>query len=529
MLSITKERFLELYRGTPLERNIDIFYTKPSSLNQLNNLYLPSKLWRLNNLYTVVDKKSKLVKFSMNDSQHFVYSKRFKHPRLIILKSRQRGISTLWMIVAFDNCIFTPHFSCGLMSQGIIESGKLLERVKTLWDELSPLVKNTTKIKLIKDNVGEIAFNNRSKIYIHGSFRSTTLHYLHVSELGKIAKLYPDRVRETMTGSMQAIAPGNSVILESTSEGDNDFKEIWDRAILRLISRKPFRGKDFYPVFLSWIDDPDCVEYIHDTPTQDQINYFSKLEQDLSITLTKEKRNFWISQHDEIGEDIYREYPSTPEEAFYDVEGRSYLAKHYLNLIRKRNREVSDLYDPALPVQVGFDLGKNDSFVMVFIQTFTDGIRFIDEYVNNGEDISFYCGVLKHRANTAGYTYSALLLPHDAAVEDLSVKLTREELFWEYGFRQTTILDKTSSVEADREVMKEKMRDVWVDPDKCPYIISCFLNYGKKWDKIHKVWADSANKDKYIHGADAIRCALLGAETYKTITRRVKRNISFEV
>ena len=65
---------------------------------------ITSKLWRLDNLYYIKDKYSKIGVMRLNDSQRTVLTK-FKHNKKIILKSRQQGISTLYLAYNLDSCL----------------------------------------------------------------------------------------------------------------------------------------------------------------------------------------------------------------------------------------------------------------------------------------------------------------------------------------------------------------------------------------------------------------------------------------
>src|SRR5690606_21526983 len=92
-ISISEEEFKEIYP----EHLHDLYYllvTRPETEEEFLEFYLPSKLWRLNNLYTIVNKHGESVPFVMNKSQHKVYAASLIHSRIIILKSRQQGIST---------------------------------------------------------------------------------------------------------------------------------------------------------------------------------------------------------------------------------------------------------------------------------------------------------------------------------------------------------------------------------------------------------------------------------------------------
>jgi hypothetical protein len=258
MLRITEEQFNELYPD--LAGNYSFFHEPPvfKTDEEFERRYLSNKLWRLNNLYHIVDKHGKPVVFRMNLSQHKVYAASRQHPRVIILKSRQQGISTFWLVCYFDDAIFCPFMNIGLLAQGTDEASTLLERTKFLWDMLADDVKRFMGVMLEKDNTKEFSLSNNSTIFIRVSFRSTTLQRLHVSEMGKIANQYPKRAKELKTGTLQALAKGNTGVIESTAEGKNMFKDMWDSSVIAVESDQ-LTPKDFYPVFLSWLDDPDCT------------------------------------------------------------------------------------------------------------------------------------------------------------------------------------------------------------------------------------------------------------------------------
>ena len=167
-LNITEEEFVELYP----DGEIELFKREPENDEDFIANFLPNKLWRLNNLYTIIDKFGNKVVFNMNRAQHRAYSASLQHPRLIILKSRQQGISTFWLIDYFDDGLFIEDLNIGMLAQGLEEASTLLERVKTAWDNLDEGIKNFLGIKVLKDNSKEYSFNNGSTIFIRTSFRS---------------------------------------------------------------------------------------------------------------------------------------------------------------------------------------------------------------------------------------------------------------------------------------------------------------------------------------------------------------------
>jgi hypothetical protein len=498
-LAISEDTAQELYPSMDL----GIFKRKPKNDEDFIQNFLPSKLWRLNNLYSIVDKYGERMLFKMNWSQHYVYSRLLRHPRLIILKSRQQGISTFFLISYFDDAVFVPDLTVGLMAQGKAEASTLLQRVKLAWDELDSSIKGFLALSIAKDNSEEVAFDNGSTVFIRTSFRSTTLQRLHISEYGKIANKYPEKARETKTGTLQAIAAGNPVVIESTAEGDNDFKAMWDAAYSYIGDRSP---KDFAPVFLSWLNDSTCVLDTPQTIDSKANAYFDSL----GVPLTDAQKWFWVAQYRELGDDIYQEYPSTPEEAFAIVRDGAYYAKLYTKHVTQGGRERDGLWDPNLEVHVAIDLGMNDDMVLVFFQWWKNEWRIVDEYRNSSEGISHYVNIMAHRKSYTGelYKLGTVILPHDVKVRDLSTGQTRLARFRELGVRRIKVLPRipvNDGIEAVRRIIP----NLYIDK-QCTYLISCLKNYSKEWDDKLNVWKDKPLHNEYSHGADVLRYMAMG-------------------
>lgn len=511
-MRINRETFARLYPD--LADRYDHFITPPPANitdEQFECQYLSSKLWRLNNLYYVINKKGEKVLFRMNAAQHIVYAASRRHPRLLILKSRQQGISTFWLISYFDDALFIPNLSIGLMAQGTDEAATLLERTKLLWDNLNARVKWRRQLALDKDNLKEYSFVNRSKIFIRVSFRSTTLQRLHVSEMGKIANHYPQRAKEVKTGTLQALARGMTGVIESTAEGKNMFKEMWDEAVLNEQRGVPLSAKDFLPVFLSWLDDPDCNEPIDQPVDAEAAEYFTKLEQLTGRQLTQQQRNFWIVQRRELGGDIFQEYPATPEEAFTAARDGTYYNRIYQERIVQRGRVRPKLYDPNLPTDVYFDLGVDDYFVVGFIQHYSDGIRVVKELYGEGKSLQYWLD----RVVEAGWPIRYWVFPHDIAARDLTAKsrsgtsVTRKQVAMdhlreEHKITPTIMVGDKPSIADGIETTKAMLEHLHIDPE-CAYLVSCLQNYSKKFDLKLNVWLDEPVHDVYSHGADVFR------------------------
>lgn len=514
-LTISEAEFNELYPD--LAGHYEFFNSPaPAGITprEFEQRYLTNKLWRLNHCYTIINKDGRPVRFRMNYAQHKVYAASRQHPRVIILKSRQQGISTFWLVSYFDDAVFCPFLNVGLMAQGTDEASTLLERAKFLWDTMDDDVKRFVGVTLEKDNTKEFAFSNDSTIFIRVSFRSTTLQRLHVSEFGKIANSYPQRAKETKTGTLQALAKGNTGIIESTAEGRNEFKTMWDAAVLAESSGQ-MSPKDFYPVFLSWLDDPDCVLDVKQSVDNEAAEYFEELERSVGRKLTAEQRNFWIAQRRELGSDIFQEYPATPEEAFTASRDGTYYSRKFVECVVRRGRVVDELYDPNLPCDVYFDLGVDDYMVLGFCQWYRGEYRVVAEYWNNGYDLEHYLDYVRE----TGWDIRNLVFPHDIKVRQLisgqgggraksRLDLVRsyiKDVGWRVGTRVLAKSSIADGIEATRKMITNLVIDA-----RCTYLIDCFYNYSKEWDHKLQVWKTTPLHDEFSHGADVLRSIAVG-------------------
>ena len=512
-LRIDEETFNSLYPD--LVGYYDFFDQPPPpgiAKEEFERRYLRSKLWRLNNLYTVINKDGVPVTFRMNLSQHIVYAASRHHPRLIILKSRQQGISTFWLVSYFDDAYWQPHLSLGLMAQGTDEATTLLERAKLLWDNLDDQVKVYAQVSLDKDNAKAFSFTNGSTLFIRVSFRSTTLQRLHISEFGKIANANPQRAKETKTGTLQALGKGNTGVIESTAEGRNMFKAMWDSAVLAKESGQ-MTPKDFYPVFLSWLQDPDCNLDIYQTPDKTAKDYFAKLKKQ-GLHTTVQQQNFWIAQYRELGGDIYQEYPATPEEAFLASRDGTYYSRMFNEHVVRGGNVIQGLYDPNLPVDFFFDLGVDDYTVMVGVQWYRGEYRLVYEYWNNGYGIEHYLS----DAINLGWDIRSVVLPHDAAqrttatkgqvaksTEDIAREYLRDKKLRHVIVRVLPRLPVLDGIAAVRRIIPKMKIDT-----QCTYLTDCFNNYSKEWDEKLQTWKKTPLHDEYSHGADAVRQVAMG-------------------
>lgn len=458
---------------------------------------LSSKLWRLNNLYTIRDKDGNKRTLKLNASQLKVL-KKYKHNRKIILKSRQQGISTLFLAYNMDDCLFKSGYNAGIQSYGQDESDKLSNRARLMWEDFDVNIKELMELAVISDNQKGITFSNGSILKI-GNFRGDTLQSLHVSELAKIAKKYPDKAKELKTGAFQAVSTNNKITIESTAEGKSGlFYEIWNKAVTNILLGNNLTPLDFEPIFLSWMEDPDCQLFIEVTIPNTVQEYFNKLEKLLDISLTDEQKWWYAKKKDELGDDMQQEYPSTPEEAFESAKDGTYYSKLFREHVIKFKKLIKNLYDQELPVNVAFDLGMNDTMVLIFFQVYRKELRIIDEYHNSGEAIAHYVEVIESKP----YNYDEFIFPHDASVRSLNDAKTRVDIFNELGI-YGIVLPKTE-IHSGIELVRQWLPNTWIDAS-LQYIIDMYNNYSKQWNDKSNTWSSSPLHDEWSNPADAAR------------------------
>ena len=488
--------------------------SNPATRNKVREC-LSNKDWRLSNLYWIKDKEGKRIKFKPNYAQARFISE--QHGLDIILKARQQGFTTLSCISFLDDCLFNSNLSAGIIAHNLEDANSFFtDKIKFAYDNLPQDLKDV--IRANTDKAGELSFNNGSKLRVRTSFRSGTLQRLHISEFGKICAENPRKAREIITGALNAVAIGLNVVIESTAEGNaGAFYEMCESA--RTLSRleNPHGIMDFKFHFYAWHESP---EYRLD-PTNVLIpsrleTYFLKLQNEHGIKLSPDQKAWYVKKEIIMGDDMGREFPSYPDEAFAQaIEGAYYGPLLTQAETDKRIGVVP--YEPALKVHTVWDLGMNDSTSIWFFQDGPLGERrFIDYYENSGEALPHYVGVL----NTKGYMYGKTVLPHDANVRSLETGNTRADTLRSLGLQDQVIIpamDPMTRVSAGRGLIPKS----WFDLSKCGVGLTALKQYRKAWDSKAGCWKDGPLHDWTSHAADSFgMSAFFDGRELKGITQK---------
>lgn len=272
--------------------------------------------------------------FKFNEGQEIIYNKikelneQNKPIRLIVLKSRQVGVSTLAGGL-FTKCATTERYvKCGILAHSNSTASSLLDMYKTMVTnlpyELQPSLKASNSKEVIFDSKTENGLHSSIEIHCatdENVARGKTFVYLHLSEVAFWGK----EAKSIFNAVMQCVSyePNTMIIIESTANGFNFFKELWDRA-----TRKE---GDFIPIFIPWYIEKKYVRPY----TGFQLNEYERwLRDELHLTLEQISwyRNTLETNCSGDRKLMFQENPTTPEEAFISIS----TAYYNIEIINKR-------------------------------------------------------------------------------------------------------------------------------------------------------------------------------------------------
>ncbi len=455
--------------------------------------------WRLNNLYSIVNKQGCKIAFECNWAQEELYRNMWYCN--IILKARQLGISTFVCLLFLDRCLFNSNVAAGIICHTREDSEMLFKRIKFAYDSLPPQIKRLLSAET--DSAREMIFSNGSSLRVGTSMRGQTLQYLHISEFGKICAKYPDKAEEIITGSLNTLAAGQYCFIESTAEGrDGYFYDMCKKAQAMTDQRTELTKLDFKSFFFPWWKEPS---YRIGSPViiqPEMLEYFESLE-GRGVALDSEQKYWYMAKFATQVDNMMREYPSSPEEAWSQSNEGTYYGRQ-ITQARLENRIGHVPYDESLPVYTAWDLGYNDSNSIWFFQVFGKEIRLIDYVEGSGESLSHWLGVVKSKP----YIYEKHLAPHDIMVTEYSSGVSRQSTARKMGISLIPV--PRASVNAGIDQVRNILNRCWFDEKKCSQGIKCLENYKKEWNDRLGCWNSSPRHDWSSHCSDAFRVLAVG-------------------
>lgn len=292
------------------------------------------------------NKEGKIVNFRLNNPQQKLYDiikeqKQAKKPvRIIILKARQMGFSTLTESILFKETVTKFNRRTGIITHKATATANLFNMSKLMLDclpeDMKPSVKRSNAQELIFDNDNGTGLKSKIKCMTAGSSgvgRSDTFDNLHLSELA----FWEGDVTATLTGLFQAVPnlPDTMIIIESTANGFEKFKELWEQAV---------NGEnDFIPLFVAWHEMPEySMPYSGFKLTAEE----EKLKELYNLTNDQlEWRRWCIRNNCQNDIDQFKqEYPSNPEEAFISTGSCIFDKEAVINRLRYVPKPIKQGY-----------------------------------------------------------------------------------------------------------------------------------------------------------------------------------------
>lgn len=498
-------------------------------------LCLQDPFWRIESgqLYKITVKNSDgdaVAPFRPNRAQRR-FLRRIWH-RNVILKARQLGFSTLVSIMWLDHALFNDSQLCVQVAH-TREDAESIFRGKVLlaYDNLPPEIKAARPE--VRRTATQIEFSNGSVVRVATSARGGTPHRLHISEMGKISARFPDKSREIISGSFPAVPLDGIIIVESTAEGQSgDFKDIVDMA--REVGQKGRQQtpKEWRFHFYPWheelaytLSDADAALVVI---TDKEHEYFGKLEVAIGKKLTPGQRAWWVSTlENELGGDIelmHREYPGTPDEAFWVSSEGVYYAEQ-LQRARESGRIGSVPHLAGHEVNTFWDIGAGDGTGIWLHQRVGLDDRFFKYVEGYDKGYSHYVNELQRIGTEHEITWGTHYLPHDADHQRQQADKVISPLDELKGLKgiggKWTTVPRVDDLTHGIQLTRKAFSSYCFDEAGCKEGLVHLSGYRKKWDRTRSAWGDTPFKE-HTEAADALRQHAQGF-TAKSISEKPRK------
>lgn len=257
--------------------------------------------------FTIVDKKKSTVPFFFNEvQQDFIH--RLEHRRtgvpFFVLKGRQQGFTTLITAIQLAYAIVRKNFS-GFTVANIQENTDSIfnDKAKAVYTRLPASLKPHEK------------YNNRKEYYfdtLNSSWRvataskelgrSKTLEFCHFSEIA----FYECAMSDLQKSIGEALTRDAIVVYETTANGYNEAKDLWDSGICENLFYEWWRTAEYA------IEDTSVLDDLQDGWIIDRVAWLR------AKGITEPQIAWYVTKYNSYLEkdSIKQEYPCYPEEAF---------------------------------------------------------------------------------------------------------------------------------------------------------------------------------------------------------------------
>lgn len=472
--------------------------------------------WRLNNLYYITDKTGKCVPFRLNwaqldllDNMHFLN---------VVLKARQLGFSTFIQIYMLDQCVFNSHTRAGTVADNQDNAKDIFKtKCKFPYDHLPAGIR--AENPALEDSAQQLSFKNHSALRVGTSLRGGTYQLLHVSEHGKICAKYPEKAKEIKSGALNTVATGQLIFVESTAEGQTgDFFEMCEAAKTMQRRNAPLTPLDFKFHFYPWWKEPTYQFSDKDAArteiTDEMVKYFAELETQDGIKLTANQKAWYVKKQQQQQDDMLKEFPSTPEEAFRGAIEGAIFGK-WIYALERKGQVTKVPHDPSLVVNTWWDLGRSDTMAVWFWQQAGPEAHFIDYLENSLEDVDWYILELHKKRDALKYIYGRHSWPHDGGHKRLGYRgRSLDEIAYDLGLHVEVQprYDIAPTITRARQLFPR----CWFDAERCATGLKALRSYRYEFNETHGNWSTEPLHDWSSHGASAFRCGAMAMGDFST-------------
>lgn len=411
-------------------------------------------------------------------------------------------------LILLDQALFNANKTCGIIADTRENAGKIFRnKVRFPYDKL-PLGLRIAR-ETVSETSTELVFDNGSNLSVGTSMRGGTLQYLHISEYGKISAKFPDKAKEIKTGAFNAVAPGQFIFIESTAEGKGgEFYEQTKAARAADAQVRAGTAKltplDFRFHFFAWWEKPaNTLDPTDVRIGQAYLDYFEKLDKEHGIKLTAGQKAWYVKKHAVMGDDMKKEHPSTPDEAFEVAIDGAYYAAEMLAM-RKEGRICKVPWVPNIPVNTFWDIGSNDVTFVWFHQRVGLWDRYIRTHSKAHTGFAYWAKYLQDTQ----YVFGTHYLPHDAEQHRQTTEEfaeTSEEMLNKLGVRPTVIVPRVLDIVDGIRLTRPTFATAMMDETGCEEGIAALDNYQHEWDEKLGDWKSKPLHNWASNGADAYR------------------------
>src|SRR5579863_6305554 len=180
-----------------------------------------NRWWRITHLYLIQTKIPGVVsQLVLNPIQKILAKYLDFWTFFLVLKARQEGVSTFFLIWHLDATLFTPNIKTCILADERDNLSGLFQIIKFAYESMPQRVRLADgtiweKPKARYDNRNELFFEGlNSTIYVALKIRSKTVHRLHVSEWAWIKS-----AQKVLTATFAAVPKDGVISGESTANG----------------------------------------------------------------------------------------------------------------------------------------------------------------------------------------------------------------------------------------------------------------------------------------------------------------------